>query len=118
MDVKASFEVIIPFAYKGDGVLNDNFTKFTFPNTPQLEGKALLNEKKSPLAGIYELSKRKSVGLHGNEGHTYSLVRENIDFKMGKVRIWLFKSGIGFITVRADTSSMSEKTVTELAAKL
>ncbi len=118
MDVKASFELIIPFAYKGQGLLNDNFLKVTFSQTSQLEGKALLDETESPLVGIYELREGKSVGLHKNEGHKYSLVKEKIDFKMGKVRIWLFKSGIGFITVRISAGLMDEELVAELFSKL
>ena len=124
MDLKNVFELIIPFRHIGSRdnseSLTTNFQEIHLSNTPQLEGKPILEEKTSPLASVYEIRQaaRRMIGLHGNEGHTYTLVKGNTEFKIGKLKVWLFKNGIGFVTVHVNTSEMSEDKVLDLVSDL
>lgn len=124
MDLKNVFELIIPFMHTSSGDDSDglttNFQEIHLSNTPQLEGKPILNEKVSPFLGVFEMRQvaRRMIGLHGNEGHTYTLVKGNIEFKIGKLKVWLFKNGIGFVTVHVNTSEMSEDKVLDLVSDL
>lgn len=120
MNIKSIFKLIIPFNYCDKCDLSSNFQKVNLAQTPQLEGKPILDKKMSPLDGVYELSQvaRRMIGLHGNEGHTYTLFKGNTEFKIGKLKVWLFKSGIGFMTVHISTSEMSENKVLDLVSEL
>lgn len=124
MDLKNVFELIIPFIHisnddNSDGLIT-NFQEIHLSNTPQLEGKPILDEKLSPLDSVYEMRQvaRRTIGLHGNEGHKYTLVKGNTEFKIGKLKVWLFKNGIGFVTVHVNTSEMSEDKVLDLVSDL
>ncbi len=120
MDLTNVFELIIPFNYSNDGNLSSNFQKVILAQTPQLEGKPILDEKISPLASVYEMRQaaRRMIGLHGNESHIYTLVKGNTEFKIGKLKVWLFKNGIGFVTVHVNTSEMSGDKVLDLVSDL
>lgn len=120
MDLTNVFELIIPFNYSDNCDLDSNFQKVNLSQTPQLEGKPILDEKISPLASVYEMRQvaRRMIGLHGNEGHTYTLVKGNTEFKIGKLKLWLFKSGIGFVTIHVNTSEISEDKALDLVSDL
>lgn len=122
--MRAVFELIIPVNHncsaESDTVLNSLFTRKEISRTYQLEGKALSDERITPLVGVYELLQgaRRKLGLHGNEGHTYRLVREDIEFRIGKLKLWLYKSGIGFITFHIDAYEIEESHILDLTAEL
>lgn len=120
MIINSIFELIVPFNYIDKGDLSSSFQKITLAQTPQLEGKPILDEKISPLERVYEMRQaaRRMIGLHGNEGHTYTLVKGNTEFKIGKLKLWLFKSGIGFVTVHVNTSEISEDKALDLISDL
>lgn len=124
MNLKNVFDLIIPFRYIGSRAnsesLTANFQEIHLSNTPQLEGKPILDEKTSPLASVCEIRQaaRRMIGFHGNEGHTYTLVKGNTAFKIGKLKVWLFKSGIGFVTVHVNTSEISEGKTLDLVSEL
>ncbi len=124
MKLTSTFEVIIPVAHSWSSEnttgINTLFQKKTFSNTPQLEGKPIKDPEATPVLGVYELRQvaRRTIGLHGNEGHLYKLVRNNLSFQIGKLKLWLFKSGIGFITVRVKTDNLNEAPVLDLVSEI
>lgn len=114
------FEIMIPFNYNGCGDCNTCLQKVSFTRTPQLDGKPILDEKISPLDSVYELCQaaRRMIGLHGNEGHKYTLVKGGTEFQIGKLKLCLFKSGIGFVTVHVNAAEMSKDEVLDLISDL
>lgn len=120
MNIKSAFEIIVPFDHNEYVDLNPHFQNVTIAKTPQLEGKALLTANTTPLLGVYELCQfsRRKIGLHGNVGHTYKLTKRETKFQIGKLKLWLFKSGIGFITIHINADALSKDKVLDLVSEL
>lgn len=113
------FELIIPCKY--DVVaLKDNsdslepmFIKTNLKSSRQLAGSVLLDEVNTPILTIYELKQevRATLGLHGNDNYRYKYIREDTDFAIRKIKLWLFKSGIAFITFNVTINETSKDKV-------
>ena len=105
--MNCGFELIIPLKY--DITYVDNYLILLEPilreiklsKSRQLSGSILLDELHSPIYAIYEIKQevRSILGLHGKEDHRYKFVPEDVNFCVGKIKLWLFKSGISFITI-------------------
>lgn len=62
---------------------------------------------------------RNDLGLHVKENWTYHLEnREDIPFKISKVKGWFFKRGEGYLTLHVRTDSLDEKQILDLRAIL
>lgn len=62
---------------------------------------------------------RNDLGLHVKENWTYHLEnREDIPFKISKVKGWFFKRGEGYLTLHVRTGSLDEKQILDLRAIL
>lgn len=124
MKLTSTFELIIPVVHNRNVdnvvVLNNFFKKVAFSNTPQLEGKLILDAITTPLLGLYELRQvaRRAIGLHGNEGHLYKLIRNDLEFQIGKVKLWLFKYNIGFVSIHINTTELDSNQVLDLVSEL
>lgn len=124
MKLIPSFELIVPVLFSPDiretPALDAVFSRKTLSRTPRLEGRPLLDEQVTPLLGCYELrqNQRRELGLHGNEGHRYTLVREDTDFQIRKVKLWLFQCGIGFVSLHVDTAELESHRILKLVSGL
>lgn len=124
MKLIPSFELIVPVLFSPDiresPVLDVAFSRKTISRTPRLEGRPLLDEQVTPLFGCYELRQnlRGALGLHGNEGHRYTLAKEDIDFQIRKVKLWLFQCGIGFVSLHVDAAELESCRILNLVSEL
>ncbi|MDE6435174.1 MAG: hypothetical protein K2L07_13200 [Lachnospiraceae bacterium] len=124
MKLKSDFGLIIPLTH--DCKIHNDTQKFAslflecpLKHSSQLSGSPLL-ENDSPLLACLELkqTQRRKVGIHQNENHTYLLIKCDIPFIIGKVKLWLFKGGIGFITINVGTDVMDDSALLDLVSRL
>ena len=122
---KAAFNIIVPLLCDNCDALYPSHLEEYFSNTPvkksiQLDGMPLVDEENSPLKACLELlqSQRKSIGIHYNERHTYTLSKEKIDFQIRKIKLWLFKCGIAFFTFEIHTNETDGNKLLDLVSEL
>lgn len=77
--------------------------------TFQMGGSPLLNNAGGVLVKRIEFNQpvRVLLGLHKNENRVCTLKKEHIDFCFGKIRLLLFKTGLGMIHLEIDSSKLS-----------
>ncbi len=120
---KTDFCLIIPAFHKskkGDDFSKLlSFTERKISCSSQLTGSPLLGDN-SPFISCLELQQRERriIGIRNNEGCTYILDREGIDFAINKIKVWLFEGGIGFITIDIGTEALSSDDALNLTSRL
>lgn len=117
----SEFEIIIPLLWDGQIIeLEKHFVKRDISNTPQLEGSILMDKENSPLNQCFELKQeyRRKIGIHQNEGYKYCLLKEGIPFKIGKIKLWCFKTGVAFFTIHLSANDITEHEELDLVATL
>lgn len=124
MKLQTVFELIVPIAFDPSTVDLLQVEKFFYESSigrsPQLDGSPLLDKRSTPLLKIFELrqAQRRKIGLHGNENHIYTLLKDNIDFQIRKIKLWFFKCGIGFITFNVYTEELDSDKILNLVSEL
>lgn len=120
-EIRSAFQLIVPIAFecKKENTLPDLSTYFASSQLKpsfQLNGSILLDKQNSPLKACFELQQkyRKEVGLHANENWKYTMVKENITFRLQKLKLWLFQNGIGFITFEIHAEELPQADVLDL----
>lgn len=124
MKLESAFEIILPLihnckAHSDMQKFYQVFSECPLKHSSQLSGSPLLGAG-SPLLACLELkqSQRRKVQLHQNENHKYLLKKLDIPFTIGKVKLWLYKGGIGFVTIDAGTGPIDDSTLLDLISKL
>ena len=124
MKITSKFVIILPLVhscktYSDTKEFETSFFERPLKHSSQLSGSPLL-EDNSPLLSCYELkqSKRRIIGIHQNENHIYLLKKCNTSFIIGKVKLWLYKGNIGFITIGIRTGSIDKSTLLDLVSRL
>lgn len=124
MKLQTIFELIVPFAYDLSAVdllqAEMVFDKLSISRSWQMDGSPLLNENSTSLCNLFVLrqAQRKKIGLHGNEDRRYTLTKDNIDFQIRKIKLWLFKCGIGFFTFNICTDELDKDEILNLVSEL
>lgn len=98
---------------------------FCFKNLPvnetfQMGGSPLLNNEGGVLVKRIEFNQpvRVILGLHKNENRIYTLKREQLNFRFGKIRLLFFKVGIGMIHLEMDSCDLSSDELLNFSEQL
>ena len=115
------FDIIIPI--EGSSNIKSSgkaFNIIQINRSAQLNNSIFLKDDISPLECCLELNQkyRRKIGLHSNEGHVYKLTKNNISFRIGKVKVWLFKNKIGFITINIICEEITDSSTLDLVSSL
>lgn len=88
--------------------------------TFQMGGSPLLNDESGILVKRIELNQpvRALLGLHKNENRICSMKRENIDFRLGKVRLLFYKAGLGMIHLEVESENLTTEQLLNFCEQL
>lgn len=77
--------------------------------TFQMGGSPLLNASGGTMVKRVEFNQpvRALLGVHKNENRICTLKKEKIDFRFGKIRLLLFKTGLGMIHLEINSNELS-----------
>ena len=98
---------------------------YCFKNLPvnetfQMGGSPLLNDESGTLVKRIELNQpvRVLLGLHKNENRICFIKRENINFRLGKVRLLFYKAGLGMIHLEVESENLATEQLLNFCEQL
>lgn len=108
-----SKETVVQIKEKGNYSSREWFT-YCFKDLPvnetfQMGGSPLLNIAGGTMVKRVEFNQpvRALLGVHKNENRICTLKKEKIDFRFGKIRLLLFKTGLGMIHLEITSNELS-----------
>ena len=88
--------------------------------TFQMGGSPLLNDDNGILVKRIEVNQpvRALLGLHKNENRICSMKKENIDFRLGKIRLLFYKAGLGMIHLEVKSENLTTEQLLNFCEQL
>lgn len=96
------------------------FRDLSVKETFQMQGSPLLCREHGALVKRLELNQpiRSRLGLHQKENAIYHLVKDHINFRLGKIRLLFFQFGLGMIHLEIESCSLSTDELLNLSEQL
>lgn len=96
------------------------FRELPINETFQMSGSPLICNNESALVKRIEITQpvRFLLGLHKNENRICTLVKEHIDFKIGKIRLLFFEFGLGMIHIETEGEALTTEKLLNFSEQL